>query len=94
MVGPAAARNLGQRLLNGVDAVVGGRGAQVGACLLGRPAAVPTHIQAGDPDPRGDPEPDHPQRPLGPPANPAGLMAKAAADAARGLLGSLRGTRR
>ena len=59
VVGAAAARYLAQRLLDRVDALVGGRGAQVGACLLGRPAALLEHVQAGDPDPRGDQEPDH-----------------------------------
>ena len=31
----------------------------VGAGLLGRPAALLEHVQPGDPDPRGDQEPDH-----------------------------------
>ncbi len=48
-----------ERLLERLHALVGGRGAQHRAGLLGQPAAVVEHVEPDDADAGGDQEPDH-----------------------------------
>src|SRR5215468_5138845 len=58
MVGTAPGGELGEGLLDGRHALVGGRRAQERTGLLGLPAAFLDHVEPDDPDPGGDQQAD------------------------------------
>ena len=58
MVGAAPVGELGERLLDRRHALVGGRGAQHRAGLLGQPAAFLDDVQPDDAHAGGDQQPD------------------------------------